>query len=170
MNITIRDETFEDIAAIEALTKSAFLHAEHTSHTEHFIVNQLRNAQQLTVSLVAEDEGQQRIVGHVAVSPVRISSGETGWYGLGPISVLPDKQGLGIGSMLMHAALQRLKALGAKGCVLLGDPNYYARFGFKPVSGLILPDVPQEYFQAISFTGTFPQGEVAYHNAFNAAE
>lgn len=168
MNITIRDETLDDIAAIEALTKSAFLHAEHTSHTEHFIVNQLRKHQQLSISLVAEEE--HAIVGHVAVSPVRISSGETGWYGLGPISVLPNKQGLGIGLMLMHSALQRLKALGAKGCVLLGDPNYYARFGFKPVSGLILPDVPQEYFQAISFTGAFPQGEVAYHDAFHAAE
>ncbi|CAM4368917.1 GNAT family N-acetyltransferase [Acinetobacter pragensis] len=168
MNITIRDETEADISAIEALTQAAFLNAAHSSHTEQFIVNQLRKAQQLSLSLVAED--QQQIVGHVAVSPVRISSGDAGWYGLGPISVCPDKQGLGIGSMLMHAALQRLKALGAEGCVLLGDPNYYARFGFKPVSGLVLPGVPQEYFQAVSFTGTFPQGEVTYHDAFNAAE
>lgn len=168
MNITIRDETAADIPAIEALTQAAFLNAAHSSHTEQFIVNQLRKAQQLSLSLVAED--QQQIVGHVAVSPVRISSGDAGWYGLGPISVCPDKQGLGIGSMLMHAALQRLKALGAEGCVLLGDPNYYARFGFKPISGLVLPGVPQEYFQAVSFTGTFPQGEVAYHDAFNAAE
>lgn len=168
MNITIRDETAADIPVIEALTQAAFLNAAHSSHTEQFIVNQLRKAQQLSLSLVAED--QQQIVGHVAVSPVRISSGDTGWYGLGPISVCPDKQGLGIGSMLMHAALQRLKALGAEGCVLLGDPNYYARFGFKPISGLVLPGVPQEYFQAVSFTGTFPQGEVAYHDAFNATE
>lgn len=168
MNITIRDETEADIPAIEALTQAAFLNAAHSSHTEQFIVNQLRKAQQLSLSLVAED--QQQIVGHVAVSPVRISSGDAGWYGLGPISVCPDKQGLGIGSMLMHAALQRLKALGAEGCVLLGDPNYYARFGFKPVSGLVLPGVPQEYFQAVSFTGNFPQGEVTYHDAFNAAE
>ncbi|WP_353141709.1 GNAT family N-acetyltransferase [Acinetobacter pragensis] len=168
MNITIRDETEADIPAIEALTQAAFLNAAHSSHTEQFIVNQLRKAQQLSLSLVAED--QQQIVGHVAVSPVHISSGDAGWYGLGPISVCPDKQGLGIGSMLMHAALQRLKALGAEGCVLLGDPNYYARFGFKPVSGLVLPGVPEEYFQAVSFTGTFPQGEVTYHDAFNAAE
>lgn len=168
MNITIRDERVEDIATIEALTKSAFLHAEHTSHTEHFIVNQLRKHHQLSISLVAEEE--QTIVGHVAVSPVKISSGETGWYGLGPISVLPHKQGLGIGTMLMHAALARLKTLGAKGCVLLGDPNYYGRFGFQVVPGLTLPDVPKEYFQVISFVDSIPQGEVSYHEAFNATE
>lgn len=168
MNITIRNETFDDIATIETLTQSAFLHAEHSSQTEHFIVNQLRKNHQLTISLVAEEE--QTIVGHVAVSPVKISSGEVGWYGLGPISVLPHKQGLGIGSMLMHAALERLKALGAKGCVLLGDPNYYGRFGFQAVPDLTLPDVPKEYFQVISFAHSIPQGEVSYHEAFSATE
>lgn len=168
MNIIIRDEQVEDIEAIEHLTKAAFQNAEHTSHTEHFIVNRLRNHGQLTVSLVAVEDGS--IIGHVAISPVQISSGEIGWYGLGPISVHPDKQGLGIGSLLMKKSLEELKNLGAKGCVLLGYPKYYSRFGFKNYPELILPDVPSEYFQALSFSGDFAKGYVSYHEAFNATQ
>ncbi|RKG32446.1 GNAT family N-acetyltransferase [Acinetobacter tianfuensis] len=168
MKIKIRDEALDDIPVIEALTKAAFLNAEHSSHTEHFIVNQLRNAQQLTISLVAEDTDTHSLAGHVAVSPVNISDGAQGWYGLGPISVLPELQGLGIGTQLMQAALARLKDIGANGCVLLGDPNYYARFGFEPSAQLILPDVPPEYFQAISFVKRMPEGVVTYHAAFHA--
>ena len=168
MNITIRDERNEDIEAIEKLTKAAFQNAEHTSHTEHFIVNSLRIHGQLTVSLVAIEDSA--IVGHVAISPVQISSGEMGWYGLGPISVQPNKQGLGIGSLLMNQSLEKLKNLDAKGCVLLGDPNYYSRFGFKTYPELILPGVPSEYFQALNFLGNIPKGEVSYHEAFNATQ
>ncbi|MDP9801943.1 GNAT family N-acetyltransferase [Acinetobacter calcoaceticus] len=168
MNIIIRDEQVEDIEAIEHLTKAAFQNAEHTSHTEHFIVNSLRNHGQLTISLVAVEDGS--IIGHVAISPVQISSGEMGWYGLGPISVHPNKQGLGIGSLLMNKSLEKLKKLGAKGCVLLGDPNYYSRFGFKTYPELILPDVPSEYFQALSFSGKIAKGYVSYHEAFNATQ
>lgn len=168
MNIIIRDEQVEDIEAIENLTKAAFQNAEHTSHTEHFIVNSLRNHGQLTISLVAVEDGS--IIGHVAISPVQISSGEMGWYGLGPISVHPNKQGLGIGSLLMNKSLEKLKNLGAKGCVLLGDPNYYSRFGFKNYPELILPYVPSEYFQALSFSGHFAKGYVSYQEAFNATQ
>ncbi|HAV4457069.1 TPA: GNAT family N-acetyltransferase [Acinetobacter baumannii] len=168
MNITIRDEQPEDIKNIEELTKAAFLNEEHSSHTEQFIVNSLRKHKQLTISLVAIEDGL--IVGHVAISPVTITSGDTGWYGLGPISVCPKKQGIGVGSLLMNAALQKLKELGGKGCVLLGDPNYYSRFGFKSYPDLNLPDVPNEYFQALSFINHIPSGEVTYHDAFTATE
>ncbi|RSC22620.1 GNAT family N-acetyltransferase [Acinetobacter sp. FDAARGOS_515] len=166
MSIQIRHEQQQDIQTIEALTEAAFLNEQHSSHTEQFIVNQLRKDGQLTISLVALEHGT--IVGHVAVSPVRISSGETDWYGLGPISVWPEQQGQGIGSQLMNAALEQLKQLGAKGCVLLGDPEYYHRFGFKTYPELILPDVPPMYFQAISFVNDIPKGSVSYHEAFNA--
>ncbi|MFC5699024.1 GNAT family N-acetyltransferase [Pseudomonas sp. GCM10022186] len=168
MTLPIRTETAADGAAIETLTASAFRHAPHSSHTEQFIVNALRRAGQLTVSLVAE-EGSE-ILGHVAISPVSISSGATGWYGLGPISVSPGRQGEGIGSRLMEAALADLRQLGAEGCVLLGDPAYYQRFGFDVRPGLELPGVPPEYFQAISFSGRWPTGQVSYHEAFDATE
>ena len=166
MNIHIRQETPADAQAIEAVTIAAFEHAAHTSHTEQFIVRALRARGQLTVSLVAI-EGE-RLVGHVAVSPVRIDGRAGDWYGLGPISVRPDCQGRGIGSLLMAQALDALRLLRAGGCVLLGDPAYYARFGFRAEPGLTLPGVPPEYFQAITFGSSFPSGEVAYHEAFEA--
>lgn len=126
----------------------------------------LREAGQLILSLVAEEGGN--IVGHVAISPVTISDGSENWYGLGPISVAPQRQGEGIGSSLMGRALAGLRSLGAGGCVLLGDAAYYHRFGFKPEAGLVLPGVAPEYFQAIAFAAVIPNGTVAYHTAFDA--
>ncbi len=166
MSLKIRSELESDINSIEKVTIEAFLDAPHTDHTEQYIVRELRNAEVLTISLVAEFQGS--IVGHVAISPVTISSGAKNWFGLGPISVLPKNQRAGVGSALMQEALKRLEELGASGCVLLGDPDYYNRFGFKQKESLILPEVPPEYFQAVLFSGTFPNGEVTYHEAFNA--
>jgi putative acetyltransferase len=165
MSITVRPEVPSDIADIEALTVAAFLNAPHTSHTEHLIVNALRESDNLTISLIAEVDG--KIVGHVAVSPISISDGSQGWYGLGPISVIPDYQSVGIGSQLMRQALATLRELGASGCVVLGEPEYYSRFGFKAEPSLVLPDVPPEYFQAISFHAPIPIGLVSYHESFN---
>ena len=166
MNITIRNEKVSDIQSIHKLTVAAFLEAPHTDHTEQFIVDALRKSGSLSISLIAEEAGN--IVGHVAVSPVSISDGTTRWYGLGPISVSPNEQEKGIGSALMEAAILSLKELNADGCVLLGDPNYYKRFGFSLMNGLELPDVPAEYFQALMFSGDLPQGIVTYHESFSA--
>jgi putative acetyltransferase len=166
MKIEIAGETAADVAAIQAVTISAFLHAQHTSHTEQFIVNALREAGQLAISLVAKTDST--IVGHVAISPVSISDGATGWYGLGPLSVAPEYQRRGIGSRLMREALGVLRERAASGCVLLGDPRYYSRFGFQVDSNLSLPGVPSEYFQALSFGTSHPRGVVSYHAAFNS--
>ncbi|WP_428385675.1 GNAT family N-acetyltransferase [Nevskia ramosa] len=166
MSIEIRNEAARDIAAIEAVTIAAFLQAAHTDHTEQFIVDALRKAGQLTISLVADDDGA--VIGHVAVSPIALSDGASRWYGLGPISVVPGHQGQGIGSHLMTRALAELRALGAAGCVVLGDPRYYARFGFRAEPSLVLPDVPAKYFQAIVFSGQLPSATVSYHQAFAA--
>lgn len=168
--LLIREERPADVAAIERVTMAAFANAAHTSHTEQFIVNALRRAGRLTVSLVAQVGEAEEIVGHVAVSPVSVSpSGVQGWYGLGPISVLPARQGQGVGARLMAAALARLQKAGAAGCVVLGDPAFYARFGFAVRAGLSLPGVPAEYFQAVRFDeGEWPVGSVQYHEAFEA--
>lgn len=170
MAIQYRQETQGDIGAIEAVTVAAFAHAPHTSHTEQFIVRALRAASALTLSIVAEDERQ--IVGHVAISPVSITSkyGEQArhWYGLGPISVLPEKQMQGIGSRLMERALSGLRGMQAMGCVLLGDPAYYVRFGFRRHPGLELPGVPPDYFLALALHGPVPEGLVRYNEAFDA--
>lgn len=160
----IRDERPADAAAIHALTEAAFRDAPHTSHTEQFIVDALRRAGALEVSLVAEEPSG--LVGHVAASPALLSEGSRGWFGLGPVSVTPGRQGQGIGAALVQAALQRLRERGAAGCVVLGDPAYYGRFGFRAHDGLVLPDVPPRYFQALAFGGAIPAATVAYHRAF----
>lgn len=144
----------------------AFFDAPHTDHTEQFIVKALRKSGALSISLVAEEGGN--VIGHVALSPVTISDGTGYWYGLGPISVLPNKQSKGIGSKLMDAAISELNDLEANGCVLLGDPKYYCRFGFKLIDGLVFPDGPPEYFQALKLQGVLPKGTVTYHDSFSA--
>lgn len=155
-----------DVERIHEVTVAAFLEAPHTDHTEQFIVDALRKSGALSISLVAEDAG--KLVGHVALSPVTISDGTDCWYGLGPISVLPSKQSKGVGSSLMKAAIHELNDLKANGCVLLGDPTYYNRFGFVSMDGLVLPGVPAEYFQALRLRGDLPQGTVTYHESFSA--
>lgn len=170
LTIQLRHETADDIAAIEAVTTAAFADAPHTSHTEQFIVRALRAANELTLSIVAEEHG--RVVGHVALSPVTITHEHRrkteGWYGLGPISVLPPRQGRGIGSRLMEQALSELRAMQAAGCVLLGDPTYYTRLASRPMRAQ-LPGVPPGYFMALALHGTVPEGIAHYSDAFNAA-
>lgn len=161
----IRREHPGDAAAISALVEAAFLDAPHTSHTEHLIVDALRQAGALSVSLVAK-EGSE-LIGHVAVSPVAISDSSTGWYGLGPIAVLPSHQQQGIGSRLMEAAIGELRSIGAAGCVLLGDPAFYTRFGFRPDPDLILEGVPPAYFLSLPLQSRRARGTVTYHPAFS---
>lgn len=166
MSITIRPEGSADAHAIAAVTACAFRHAPHTSHTEQHIVNALRRAGKLAISLVAEAEGS--VIGHVAISPVSVSDGASGWFGLGPVSVLPQHQHRGVGSQLMREALWLLRGRGASGCVVLGEPEFYSRFGFRPDPNLVLPGAPPEYFQAMRFDSSKPRGTVRYHEAFDA--
>lgn len=164
--ILIRSESPSDAKAIEAVTTAAFLNAPHTAHTEQFIVAALRRAGALAISLVAEQKGE--LIGHVAASPAVLSDGSTGWYGLGPISVLPSHQRTGIGSALMRQVLERLRDSGAAGCALVGDPNYYSRFGFRPEPKLVYPGIPPEYFMVVVFNASIPTANVFFHDAFNA--
>lgn len=164
--IVIRSEVSADVRAIAEVTAAAFATLEISSHTEPFIVEALRAAGALAVSLVAEQEG--RVVGHIAFSPVQISDGSPGWYGLGPVSVLPESQRRGIGGALIREGLARLTALGARGCCLVGHPEYYRRFGFENTPGLVLERVPPAVFFALSFDGRLPQGSVAFHEGFEA--
>ena len=162
----IRPERPADEDAITQVTEQAFRSAPHTDRTEHYVVRALRAAGQLTVSLVAELAGE--LVGHVAISPVTITDGTRGWFGLGPIAVIPGCQGQGIGTALINRALADLRQLGASGCVVLGEPGYYERFGFRAEASLVFPDVPPEYFMAVVFDGPLPSGTVSYHEAFLA--
>jgi putative acetyltransferase len=164
--IIIRNEIGSDIEAISEVTKAAFKNLQISNHAEQFIINALRDANALTISLVAEADN--KVVGHIAFSPVTISDGSQGWYGIGPVSVLPELQKQGIGKSLIHAGLSSLKALGAKGCVLVGDPGYYERLGFRNLPDLVIEDVPQQCFLALPFGENKTRGTVVFHEGFTA--
>ena len=164
--IRIREELASDVAAIAEVTVAAFAQLAVSSHTEQFIVEALRAAGALMLSLVAEVDGC--LVGHVAFSPVTLSDGTPDWYGLGPVSVLPQYQRRGIGTALIRHGLARLQELRARGCCLVGHPEYYRRFGFENVPGLGHDGVPPEVFFALSFDGHWPQGSVTFHDGFKA--
>ncbi len=164
----IRDETEADIEAVTEITKLAFENHPFSRNTEQFIIHALRGANALTVSLVAENDGT--VVGHIAFSAVTFTDGSENWYGLGPISVRPAYQKQGIGSSLVNEGLRLLKDADAEGCVVVGDPNYYERFGFKSPDGLEHEGVGQENFLALPFGGQIPQGLVEFHPAFGATE
>lgn len=166
-DILIRDETEADAGAIAEVTVAAFETLAISRHTEQFVIEALRSAGALTLSLVAEQGG--RIVGHIAFSPVTLSDGTGDWYGLGPVSVLPEYQRQGIGAALIRRGLSRLRGLGAKGCCLVGHPLYYRRFGFENVPGLVHEGVPPEVFFALSFDGRMPRGAVTFHEGFSAS-
>jgi putative acetyltransferase len=161
----IRPETTNDHEAITQVTLAAFTGKFSDNPTEHLIVKGLREAGALSLSLVADMDG--KIVGHAAFSKVTINGEDQGWYGLGPISVQPDLQKQGIGSKLIQDGLARIRELGARGCVLEGDPNYYNRFGFKSYPHLIYEGAPApQYFMALPFYDEVPSGKVEYHKAF----
>lgn len=163
--MNIRPEQRADAAGIRALTTAAFTGKPFSDGTEAAVIDALRAADTLTISLVADDAGE--VVGHVAFSPVTIGGQPGNWYGLGPVSVAPGRQRQGIGSALIHEGLAQLRALGAGGCVLLGDPAYYCRFGFVNDPALRYGDVDPRHFQALHFAGDSPSGEVAFHPAFD---
>lgn len=160
----IRDERPGDAAVIREVTEAAFAEKHYSSHTEARIIDALREAEALTLSLVALRDGA--VIGHIAFSPVRIDGQAGDWYGLGPVSVMPDLQGLGIGAALIREGLERLTDIGARGCVLLGDPRYYGRFGFVHDPALTYRGGPPQAFQRLILDMRPPRGEVTYHPAF----
>lgn len=159
-----RLEISEDVAAVRSLTEAAFADVEHSRQSEGAIIDALRDAQALALSIVAEDAGV--VIGHVAFSPVLINGRDMQWFGLGPVSVAPDRQGKGVGSALIRRGLGMLEDRRAHGCVVLGDPSYYARFGFTADGALRYSGAPPEYFQSRTLCGPPAQGDVRYHPAF----
>jgi putative acetyltransferase len=164
----IRDERPEDVAAIREIERAAFVghphHAAGTDPVEPRIVDGLRDAGALLLSLVAESNGE--IIGHIAFSPVLVGEQSCGWYGLGPVAVHPGHQRRGIGSALVSEGLARLRARAAGGVVLVGEPAYYGRFGFQNDPRLTFAGLPPEYFLCLPFADTVPTGAVTYHAAF----
>ena len=96
-----------------------------------------------------------------------ISDGALGWFGIGPVAVDPALHRQGIGGRLMRETLAFLATLNASGAVVLGDPAFYGRFGFRATGKLVYPGVPEEYFLAIAWKSPMPAGVVGYDEAFD---
>ena len=162
----IRPETIEDIEAIFSLTTEAFKSKSFSDGSESGIIDKLRSDGDLKLSLVAVD--QSEVVGHAAFSPVTIENVDDNWFGLGPISVLPNRQRTGIGTRLINEGFRLLKKQKAKGIVLVGDPDYYGKFGFAGDGRLTYGELPTRLVQWVSITGDMPNGELKYCRAFGA--
>lgn len=160
----IRDQADGDFAAVHDLVAAAFRFMPYAAGTEQFIMDALWRNGVTTVALVAEDEGA--IVGQAAFSKVTVGGRDVGWHGLGPVSVLPERQRHGIGKAMILEGLERLRILGSQGCAVVGDPGYYSRFGFHQTSEMHEPGVPAPYFMVLPFRHHLPVGAVGFDQAF----
>lgn len=127
--VIIRAETAADREAVRGVNESAFGRREEAD-----LVDALRERASPRISLVAEEGG--RVVGHIFFSPVAVESGEGAWaaLGLGPMAVLPEYQGRGVGSELVREGLSECLRLGHGVVFVLGHARYYPRFGFAPAA------------------------------------
>lgn len=123
-------------------------------------IDKLRSDGDLTLSLVAMVDGE--LVGHIAFSPVFLNDEFARWYGLGPVSVAPARQRHGIGTALVNEGLSKLKGRNALGCVLIGDPNYYSRFGFVGDGQLTYRDLAPQLIQWLAFHDQKPAGTLRF--------
>lgn len=169
MPLTIRPESPRDQAAIHALTKRAFAPMPFAGGDEQDLIDRLRSAGALTISLVAQSDadGEEAIVGYIAFSPAFAADGSPGWYALGPVSVEPDLQKQSVGTKLIETGIAMLRERGAAGCVLVGNPDYYHRFGFKIFSELCPEGEPAEYFQILPL-GMEPRTVIGFHPLFRS--
>lgn len=160
----VRAEYEGDEAVIAQVTASAFTGKAYSDQTEHLIVERLRKASALSLSLVVQEEGE--IVGHIGFSPVFLEDGSEDWFALGPLSVRPDRQRRGVGSLLVRQGLSALESLNAAGCLLVGSPRYYPKFGFRQATQMLYPGTPAEYLMYLPLRGGEPSGIVRFHPAF----
>jgi putative acetyltransferase len=172
--VLLRPESSADAAQIGAVTEAAFASSEFGHHGEASLIEHLRRSGCELLSLLAECDG--KVVGHMLFSPVVLESeGESIiGMGLGPLSVLPEFQRRGIGSRLVERGLAMLADRGCPFVCLLGDPAFYARFGFRPatesniVSEFTGPE--DDAFQIVSLKGRpadLQSGLVKYRPEFS---
>jgi putative acetyltransferase len=166
MDVIIRPERAHDHAAIYDLTKRAFAPMPFADGDEQELIGKLRAAGALALSLVAEKDGV--VVGQSTFSPAYPTDGTSGWYALGPVSVAPELKHRGIGSKLILAGIAWLRDQDAAGCVLVGNPVYYSRFGFRPFPTFAPEGEPAEYFQILPLRVVKPDVVVGFHPLFHS--
>ncbi len=151
--VTVHPERPGDAAAIHAVHAASF-----PTDLEARLVDLLRTSGRLPVSLVAEVGGA--VVGHVAFSPVTAASGALG-VGLAPVAVAEAHRRQGIAAGLVRAGFGACRVAGFGWAVVMGEPAYYSRFGFRPASEYGLSDEygGGEAFQAVELVlGALPVG------------
>ncbi|MBN1163805.1 MAG: N-acetyltransferase [Candidatus Krumholzibacteriota bacterium] len=168
--LKIRHEKSEEREIVAQINRQAF-----GDETESTLVASIRESEHFIpqLSLVAERDG--RVVGHILFSPISIQQSDVTHpaLALAPMAVLPDFQRRGIGAALIRRGLEECKRLKQQVVVLIGHPEYYPRFGFKPAReyGLSLDfDVPGEAFMVLELEkGALKKigGVVKYPPAFN---
>jgi predicted N-acetyltransferase YhbS len=160
----VRPETASDIAAVRAVNLAAF-----PTSAEADLVDHLRSEVTPWISLVAEVGAG--VVGHILFTPVEVG-GRPG-LALGPMAVLPEHQGRGVGHALVRKGLDVCHLEGYSLLFVLGHPEYYPRFGFKPAPPLGITcefECPPEAFMVAELSGGALRGltgVVRYHAAFN---
>ena len=163
MTLMIRGEAPDDLEFIDQLTRAAFDRDDEANR-----LNRLRDDGDLVLSLVAAHK--ERILGHVAFSPVFLDGVFRNWLGLGPISVWPNHQSTGIGSALITEGLARLRQQKISGCILIGNPKYYSRFGFIGDEAISYRDFPIGIAQWISLSDETPSGVLTYSPGLELAD
>ncbi|PJG60593.1 GNAT family N-acetyltransferase [Aeromonas cavernicola] len=162
----LRTERPGDMLPVYELVAAAFGRTDEAT-----LVNQLRECGAAVVTMLEEEEFE--FMGHLMLSPITINGVEGPWLGLAPVAVHPAWQGQGIGSGLIRAALDTALEMDWHAVVVLGDPTYYRRFGFRPASDFGLHsiyDVPADSFMAMELQpGSLANlsGEVLYHPLFD---
>lgn len=167
MTILIRPECPQDYAAIHDVTQRAFAPMPFADGDEQELIGKLRDAGALSLSLVAELDGN--VVGQVTFTTAFAADGSPGWYALGPVAVEPALKHQGIGSQLIEAGIAWLREQDAAGCVLVGNPAYYCRFGFLPFPALAPTGEPAEYYQILPLRVEQPDGVIGFHPLFHSA-
>ena len=166
--ITIRHEKTADRKQVYSVIENAF-----KRDAEAKLTDRLRQACSRHLSMVADDNGT--IVGHIMFTPVRVKNGkEAQGMGLAPMAVLPVRQRQGIGTLLVKSGLQILREKGCPFVVVLGHPDYYPRFGFKPASSFNIRSqwegVPDEAFMVLALDNSAMlnvSGIATFSNEFN---
>ena len=175
MEIIVRQEVPRDYKETEDVVKKAFEHMEFADHTEHILVSRLRKGEAFIkeLSLVATSDG--KIIGHILFTKLEIVDGNKVYpsLSLAPLSVLPEFQRTGVGSLLMEEGLKRCTDLGYTSVILLGHPSYYPRFGFRKASEFNIKapfPAPDEAFMALELVpGSLAkvQGTVRFPKEFD---
>lgn len=170
VKFTIRPEQACDYEVIYDITKRAFAPMPYAGGNEQDLINLLRNNDALEISLVAQIGSD--IVGHIAFSkafPENESADVNGgYYALGPIAVDPELQRSGIGSALIYEGIDILRQREAAGCILVGNVDYYQRFGFKTAPHLCPKSEPKDHYMILPLAVKNIDTIIGFHPLFHS--